>query len=142
MSWTARRDPRRGRVVVCGGVVPAGVGDRAGDGVSGPLAQQFARVESVLERAGISKDAIGWESPGGYCPSCEIADGCHDHECEIADALAALSVIERHVQDTQERIRDLEAGICEALSKPYRLEEIAKRLTVPAALSAREKGTE
>ena len=73
-------------------------------GMTGPLAPLFAQLATVLERAGRSDSTLGWDSPGGYCPCCEMADDCHTDDCEISLALAALSAIERHVQDMEKAL--------------------------------------
>jgi len=120
-----RRDACGGRVVVCGGVVPAGVGDRDGGGVTGPLAQQFAQVRSKLWTAS------AWTTRE------EVREEHRDA------ALAALSVIERHVQDMEKAL--VELLVVAQTDDPWliggkRYRELLENAR--AALPAREKGEE
>jgi DNA repair exonuclease SbcCD ATPase subunit len=71
--------------------------------VTGPDIDKLeGAVREALNRAGRAKDTLGWNSPGGYCPSCGMADGCHEGECEIADALAALSDLAARARERDE----------------------------------------
>lgn len=73
------------------------------------LAELEAAVRGTLERAGISHNAISWASPGGYCPSCEMADGFHDDgDCEIVASLAALSLLVARAREMEEALRLVE----------------------------------
>jgi BMFP domain-containing protein YqiC len=50
--------------------------------------------------------------------------------------LNRVKELEADLERARAWITELEAGICEAVSKPYRLDEIAKRLTAQRADAA------
>jgi hypothetical protein len=54
--------------------------------------------------------------------------------------LNRVKELEADLERARAWITELEAGICEAVSKPYRLDEIAKRLTAQRASISSELG--
>jgi hypothetical protein len=101
--------------------------------VTGPLAQQFAQV-----RQAILCTREHYETDEVPCAKCD----------SDADGLSALSVIERHVQDTEKRVEKLHRLMIAAYFETAPADEEAEAFLMrlegiePAALPAREKGTE